>query len=166
MVKTATKNKPSAKRATKKSSASKTARKRQRLLEQHVERNGAHAYAERIPIIADVLKENGRGMTVKEIFAEVKTGPAGLFGKERRVAATFRYDQRQETPVFERGAGNMITVRKRPRRSPLGGRVDGKRVGTASERAFVAAGNNAKMRKTRKQRKNGAVSTKRTRKAA
>lgn len=95
----------------------KTARKRQRRreLDSHVERNGAHAYAERVPIMADELADRGGSATVKELYTALSTGKAGLFGTERRVAATFRHDQRQESPVFERADGNAIKLRKQTR---------------------------------------------------
>lgn len=111
--------------------------KRQHTLATHLERNGAHAYAERVPIMRDELADNGGAATVKELFKALKTSPTGLFATERRVAATFRFDQRQDAPIFERNAG-MIVLRKRQR---------------------VAAG-------SKRNGKSGAVSRKRTRKAA
>lgn len=133
MAKTATK--ATSKAAKSDRTSAKAARKRH--LETHLERNGAHAYAERIPVMADELADNGGAATVKELFKALRTSPTGLFATERRVAATFRYDQRQDAPIFDRDNG-AITLRKRQR---------------------VAAG-------SKRQRSNGKTSRKRTRTAS
>jgi len=123
-------------KTTTKKDAKRAAKRKSQL--DHVERNGAHAYAERVPIMADELRHVGGSATVKELFNALETGKAGLFGTARRVAATFRYDQRQQSPVFDRGAGNVITLRKRQRTASGGkskrgnGRVSTKRTRSAS----------------------------------
>jgi hypothetical protein len=104
---------------------------RKRHLETHLERNGAHAYAERVPIMRDELADGGGTATVKELFKALKTSPTGLFATERRVAATYRYDQRQESPIFDRSNGS-ITLRKRSTRKPSTGTVSRKRTRKAA----------------------------------
>lgn len=123
---------------TKTTNKSKTANKaaRKRHLATHLERNGAHAYAERVPIMRDQIADDGPA-TVKELFKALKTSPTGLFATERRVAATYRHDQRQESPIFGRDNG-AITLRKRTRqtagskRQKSSGTVSRKRTRTAS----------------------------------
>ncbi len=127
MAKTATK---ATSKAAPKSRTSKAERKR--VLETHLERNGAHAYAERVPIMRDELADNGGAATVKELFKALKTSPTGLFATVRRVAATYRYDQRQESPIFDRDNGS-ITLRKRASKlNRASGDVSRKRTRTAS----------------------------------
>jgi phage antirepressor YoqD-like protein len=107
------KREKSAKSARKSERKPKRSAKRERQLE-HTERNGAHAYAERVPIIADQLADDGGSATVKELFKALSTGKTGLFATERRVAAAIRYDGRQMTPMFEHVNG-AVTLRKRQR---------------------------------------------------
>ncbi len=77
--------------------------------------NKAFAYADRIPILRDVLQnEHAGSATVAELFKTVKTGKSGEFATERRVAATLRYDARADAPAFERD-GTTVTLRKRNR---------------------------------------------------
>lgn len=53
-----------------------------------------HAYDDRTPILIDEIKSNGAPMTTAALFARVKTKSSGLFGTERRVAATVRAERR------------------------------------------------------------------------
>src|SRR3990167_3671170 len=63
------------------------------------ERVKAFSYHDRRPIIADVLRHKpNRSATVAELFEEVESE---RFGTPRRLAAMFRYDQRQ--PVAAAG---------------------------------------------------------------
>ncbi len=67
------------------------------------------SYDERIPIIAAALRRLGRPATVAELYDELRTDDR--FGTPRRVAATFRYDQRQPQPVFARDGKDRIALR-------------------------------------------------------
>lgn len=130
MVRTKTAKRESAKTSTRQKSTKRSA-KRERQLE-HTERNGAHAYAERVPIVADELADVGGSATVKELFKALSTGKTGLFATERRVAATVRYDGRQDAPMFERNNGS-VTLRKRQRTAKRkSGTVSRKRTRSAS----------------------------------
>ena len=76
----------------------------------------AFAYSDRIPMISDVLKTDFDGSaTVVQLFAKLRT-KSGEFDKERRVAATLRYDKREngDASVFVRN-GKQIEFRKRTR---------------------------------------------------
>lgn len=66
-------------------------------------------YEDRIPTIEAVLRRLGRAATVAELYEELK-GDA-RFEKPRRVAATFRYDQRQPQHVFVREGKDRIALR-------------------------------------------------------
>lgn len=56
----------------------------------------AYAYSDRVPIIADTLRVDFDGKaTVAELFGVLNTRGAGEFDTERRVAATVRYDKRE-----------------------------------------------------------------------
>ncbi len=66
-------------------------------------------YEERVPIIVTALRRLGRAATVAELYDDLK-GDA-RFGTPRRVAATFRFDQRQPQPVFVREGKNRIALR-------------------------------------------------------
>ena len=103
--------------------------------DEHIERNGAHAYAERTPIIAEELKERGGSATVNELYKELKTGKAGLFGTVRRVAATVRYEKRtaeanDTTPPFALDGGSVVLA-KRVRSKSKSKRVSRKRTRAA-----------------------------------
>ena len=77
--------------------------------------NKAFAYSDRVPIIADALKtDHGGSATVSELFETLHTSKDGEFATTRRVAATLRYDARQDSPTFER-SGGMVVLRKRNR---------------------------------------------------
>src|SRR3989304_4336546 len=67
------------------------------------------SYEERVPIIEAVLRRLGRAATVAELYDELKRD--GRFGTPRRIAATFRYDQRQPQPVFVREGKDRIALR-------------------------------------------------------
>ena len=67
------------------------------------------SYEERVPIIVAALRRLGRAATVAELYDELK-GDA-RFGTPRRIAATFRYDQRQAQPAFVREGKDRIAVR-------------------------------------------------------
>ena len=66
-------------------------------------------YEERVPLIEAVLRRLGRAATVAELCDELKGD--GRFGTPRRIAATFRYDQRQQQPVFVREGKDRIALR-------------------------------------------------------
>ncbi len=66
-------------------------------------------YEERVPIIAAALRRLGRSATVDELFEEFKGDYR--FATPRRIAATFRWDQRQRHPVFVREGKNQIALR-------------------------------------------------------
>ena len=66
-------------------------------------------YEERVPIIKAILRRLGRAATAAELYEELKHDPR--FGTLRRVAATFRYDQRQPQPVFVRDGKDRIALR-------------------------------------------------------
>ena len=106
--------------ATKKSrkSASKSASKSKRKSAQASQSrpaNKAYAYSDRVPIIADALKtDHGGSATVAELFETLHTSKDGEFATTRRVAATLRYDARQDVPTFERN-GSAVVLRKRNR---------------------------------------------------
>ena len=72
----------------------------------------AFAYDERRPIIAEALREAGRSLTVDEIYKLVKSRQIAT---RRRIAATFRFDQRSDSPMFERDGEHGIALRKRTR---------------------------------------------------
>lgn len=77
----------------------------------------AYAYSDRIPMIADVLKTDfGGSATVAELYKKLRT-KSGEFNKERRVAATLRYDKREngDGSVFVRD-GKSVTLRVKSRR--------------------------------------------------
>ena len=98
-----------------KKSARKSARKSQARATQDRPASKAYAYETRIPIIADALKtDHGGSATVAELFETLHTSKDGEFATTRRVAATLRYDGRQDVPTFER-SGGMVTLRKRNR---------------------------------------------------
>jgi|SRR3990167_2206856 len=89
------------------------------------ERVKAFSYHDRRPIIADVLRHKpNRSATVAELFEEVESE---RFGTPRRLAAMFRYDQRQPVAdrMFERGDGNRIRLRdgRAPKSRTKNGRV-------------------------------------------
>ena len=72
------------------------------------------SYEERVPIMAAALRRLGRAATGDELYEELKGDPR--FGAERRVKATFRYDQdpkrrRYAQPVFAREGRNRIALR-------------------------------------------------------
>ena len=67
------------------------------------------SYEERVPVIEAVLRRLGRAATVPELYDELKRD--GRFGTPRRIAATFRYDQRQQQPVFVREGKDRIALR-------------------------------------------------------
>jgi bifunctional DNA-binding transcriptional regulator/antitoxin component of YhaV-PrlF toxin-antitoxin module len=67
------------------------------------------SYKERVPIIEAVLRRLGGPATVAELYTELKDDLK--FGTSRRIAATFRYDQRQPQPVFVREGKNLIALR-------------------------------------------------------
>jgi len=67
------------------------------------------SYEERVPVIEAVLRRLGRAATVAELYDELKRD--GRFGTPRRIAATFRYDQRQPQPVFVREGKDRIALR-------------------------------------------------------
>lgn len=80
--------------------------------------SNAYAYSDRIPMISDVLKTDfGGSATVDELFKKLRT-KSGEFDKERRVAATLRYDTRVngDSSVFVRD-GKLVTFRSRKRSS-------------------------------------------------
>lgn len=78
------------------------------------ERVPAYAYDERVPIIADELRQRPqRSATVAELFESLESAQ---FRTPRRVAATFRADQRSDDPMFAHGeTANTWTLRKRSR---------------------------------------------------
>ena len=83
----------------------------------------AFAYDERRPIVADELRHRpNHSATIAELFADLESAQ---FRTPRRVAATFRADQRlpQSERLFARGIGNMITLVKRNRTERNGARV-------------------------------------------
>ena len=125
----------------KNSVAAKVASKRSRAdnrrehLEAHTERNGAHAYSERAPIIEELIRDHGSPMSVKEIYSEVRTGPTGLFATIRRVAATVRWMKRtsadaDKKPIFALVDG-AVKLSKRSRRTASKTRVSRKRTRSA-----------------------------------
>jgi len=67
------------------------------------------SYAERVSIVEAVLRRLGRGATVAELYEELKVD--GRFGTPRRIAATFRWDQRQPQSVFVRVGKDRIALR-------------------------------------------------------
>ncbi len=67
------------------------------------------SYEERVPIIEAALRRLGRAATVAELYDELKRDRR--FGTPRRIAATFRYDQRQPQPVFVREGKDRIALR-------------------------------------------------------
>ena len=67
------------------------------------------AYEERIPIIAAALRRLGRAATVADLYDELRADVR--FGTPRRVAATFRFDQRQPHPLFVREGKDRIALR-------------------------------------------------------
>ncbi len=78
----------------------------------------SYAYSDRIPMIADVLRVDFNGSaTVAELYKKLKTR-SGEFNKERRVAATLRYDKREngDHSIFKRD-GKLVTLRSRKRSS-------------------------------------------------
>ena len=64
---------------------------------------------ERRPVIEAVLRRWCRAATVAELYEELKGDPR--FKTPRRIAATFRYDQRQPQPVFVREGKDRIALR-------------------------------------------------------
>ncbi len=67
------------------------------------------SYEERVPLIAAALRRLGRAATATELYDELKSDVR--FGTPRRVAATFRFDQRQAQPVFVREGKDRIALR-------------------------------------------------------
>ena len=67
------------------------------------------SYEGRVPIIVAALRRLGRAATAAELYDELKRD--GRFGTPRRIAATFRYDQRQPHPVFVREGKDRIALR-------------------------------------------------------
>ncbi len=67
------------------------------------------SYEERIPVIEAVLRRLGRDATVAELYEELEHDER--FGTPRRIAATFRYDQRQPRSVFVRKGKDHIALR-------------------------------------------------------
>ncbi len=67
------------------------------------------SYEERRPVIEAVLRRWGRAATVTELWHELKGDPR--FETPRRVAATFRYDQKQPEPIFVREGKDRIARR-------------------------------------------------------
>ena len=109
--------------------------KRSKKTDEHVERNGAHAYSERTPIIAEELAERGGSATVQELYKSLKTKATGLFATPRRVAATVRYEKRtaeanDKTPPFALDGGNVVLA-KRVRSKSKSKRVSRKRTRAA-----------------------------------
>ena len=76
---------------------------------------GAHRYSDRVEVIAEKIREFGDSATISELYDALATGPTGLFATPRRIAASIRWDMRQEAPLFER-EGNTIrlTAREAP----------------------------------------------------
>ena len=102
-----------AERAANRAAADKTSKKN----DEHVERNGAHAYSERTPIIAEELAERGGSATVQELYKALKTKATGLFATPRRVAATVRYEKRtaeanDTTPPFALDGGSVVLAKR------------------------------------------------------
>ncbi len=75
-------------------------------------RKRPHRYAERVPLMAAQLQRLKRSATRAELYDALRTGPDGLFAERRRVDATFRYDQKQPQPVFQRERRDRIALRK------------------------------------------------------
>ena len=67
------------------------------------------SHQERVPIVEAVLRRLGRAATATELYDELKSDQR--FENPRRIAATFRYDQRQRQPVFVREGKNRIALR-------------------------------------------------------
>lgn len=67
------------------------------------------SYEERVPLIEAALRRLGRAATVAELYDELKSD--GRFRTPRRIAATFRHDQRQPQPVFVREGKDRIALR-------------------------------------------------------
>ena len=67
------------------------------------------SYDERVPIVAEVLRRLGRAATVADLYDELQSDYR--FGTPRRIAATFRHDQRQRQPVFVREGKDRIALR-------------------------------------------------------
>lgn len=67
------------------------------------------SYQERVLIVEAVLRRLGRPATVAELYDELKSDRR--FGTPRRIAATFRDDQRQPQPIFVREGKNRIALR-------------------------------------------------------
>ena len=106
---------------TKRSDKTRQSKRNTALHDEHVERNGAHAYSERTPIIAEELAERGGSATVQELYKALKTKATGLFATPRRVAATVRYEKRtaeanDTTPPFALDGGSVVLA-KRVRKS-------------------------------------------------
>ena len=102
----------------------------------HVERNGAHAYAERTPIIAEELAERGGSATVAELYKELKTKATGLFATPRRLAATVRYEKRTAeangtTPPFALDGGSVVLAKRVRNKSKSKSSVSRKRTRAA-----------------------------------
>jgi hypothetical protein len=77
------------------------------------ERVAAFAYDERIPVLESELRHMKRSATVAELFESVESAQ---FRTVRRVAATFRADQRSDVPVFAHGeAAGTWTLAKHTR---------------------------------------------------
>lgn len=75
----------------------------------------AHSYADRVPLIADKIRELGGSATVAQLFEHLATGPDGLFATPRRIAATVRWDMRQDLPIFERDGETIRLSGEQPR---------------------------------------------------
>ena len=67
------------------------------------------SFEERVPLVEAVLRRLGRAATVAELYKELKGD--GRFGTPRCVAGTFRYDKRQQQPVFVRQGKDRIALR-------------------------------------------------------
>lgn len=106
MAKTKTKTAKRGKTATRKTAARAVATRKD-------ERVPAFAYEQRVPVIAGELRHLKRSATVAELF---ETLESAQFRTPRRIAATFRSDQRSGEPVFAHGeAAGTWTLAKRSR---------------------------------------------------
>jgi len=94
------------------------------------ERVPSFAYSDRIPkIVAALARRKDKRATIADLFAVLKTGKTGQFGTERRVAATVRYDARNERILARDGAYVLLRT---PKSQTRNGSVSRKRTRAVS----------------------------------